>query len=160
MKRTLLSVSMLAMLSVPAISVAASGVKVGTLSCRERPGLGLLVGSSRAVHCIYEGEGVTTAYDGRITKIGVDVGYHGPTRMVWAVFAPGRLGPGALSGHYGGVTAGAAVGVGLGANALVGGSGRSIALQPLSVEGSTGLAVAAGVGGMTLEHVPGTTGPA
>jgi di/tricarboxylate transporter len=57
---------------------------------------------------------------------------------------------GALAGHYGGITAGAAVGVGLGANALVGGLDRSFALQPVSVEGTTGLEVAAGVGGMTL----------
>ena len=58
---------------------------------------------------------------------------------------------GALAGHYGGVTAGAALGVGVGANGLVGGSDRSVALQPVSVEGTTGLEVAAGIGGMTLE---------
>jgi hypothetical protein len=59
---------------------------------------------------------------------------------------------GALSGSYGGVTASAAVGVGAGANALVGGLDRSVTLQPLSVEGKTGLEVAAGIGGMTLHH--------
>ena len=38
--------------------------------------------------------------------------------------------------------ASATVGVGLGANVLVGGSGNSIALQPVSIEGTTGLNVA------------------
>ena len=59
--------------------------------------------------------------------------------------------PGALDGHYGGATASAAVGVGLGANFLIGGSDQSIALQPLSIEGSPGLNIAAGIGEMTLK---------
>ena len=62
--------------------------------------------------------------------------------------------PGSLSGSYGGVTASATVGIGVGANVLVGGSGNSIALQPLSVEGTTGLNVAAGVAEMTVNFQP------
>jgi hypothetical protein len=62
--------------------------------------------------------------------------------------------PNALAGHYGGLTAGASVGVGVGANALIGGSGRTIALQPLSIEGTTGLNLAAGIGELTLHYVP------
>ena len=54
------------------------------------------------------------------------------------------------SGDYVGATAEATVGAGLGANALIGGSDRTIALQPLSVQGQTGLNVAAGVAGLTL----------
>jgi hypothetical protein len=73
------------------------------------------------------------------------------TSLAWAVFAPTQqLGLGDLSGNYGGVTAGATVGVGLGANVLYGGSNNSIALQPLSVEGSVGLNVFAGLAGMAL----------
>ena len=41
--------------------------------------------------------------------------------------------------------------VGGSANVLIGGLDRSIALQPLSVEGNSGLALAAGVGVMRLE---------
>ncbi len=42
------------------------------------------------------------------------------------------------------------VGVGVGSNMLFGGSGRSIALQPLSVEGSVGINLSLGVSGFTL----------
>jgi hypothetical protein len=38
---------------------------------------------------------------------------------------------------------------------LVGGSGNSIALQPVSIEGTTGLNVAAGIAEMTLTFQPG-----
>ena len=71
--------------------------------------------------------------------------------MGWAVFAPvERLGPGDLSGNYAGAQGSASVGVGLGANVLVGGSANSIALQPLSLQGSTGLNVAVGLEGLEL----------
>ena len=60
--------------------------------------------------------------------------------IVWAVVAPtGHVGRGDLAGHYAGATANAAVGVGVGANALIGGFHRSVALQPVSVAGETGL---------------------
>ena len=73
--------------------------------------------------------------------------------LVWGVFAPTtNVAPGALAGDYAGATASATVGVGVGANVLIGGSGRTISLQPLSVEGNTGLNVAAGIGAITL-HV-------
>jgi hypothetical protein len=75
--------------------------------------------------------------------------------MVWSVVVPTvNFAPGLLSGSYGGVTASATVGVGVGANVLVGGSGNSIALQPLSVEGTTGLNVAAGIAEMTVNFQP------
>lgn len=47
-----------------------------------------------------------------------------------------------------------AVGLGVGANVLVGGSQNNITLQPLSVEGMQGLNVAAGIGILTLVHTP------
>ena len=71
--------------------------------------------------------------------------------MVWIVFADtiGRR-AGALAGDYVGISADASVAVGLGANVLVGGSDRTISLQPLSVQGQTGINVAAGVTELTL----------
>jgi hypothetical protein len=75
---------------------------------------------------------------------------------IWTVFAPAiNVAPGSLVGTYGGATAGAAVGAGLGANVLVGGSSNTIALQPLSIQGMTGLNIAAGVAAMTLTYQPG-----
>ena len=47
----------------------------------------------------------------------------------------------------------ATAGAGLGANALVGGTGRAFSLQPLSVSGQTGLNIAGGVTTVTLTSV-------
>jgi hypothetical protein len=90
---------------------------------------------------------------GSISKFGIDLGATNGGRMVWAVFAPtsARL-KGALAGSYAGATAEATVGAGVGANALVGGSNRTITLQPLSVQGQTGLNLAVGVGELRLNR--------
>jgi hypothetical protein len=111
-----------------------------------------VLGSSKDVNCEYKAaQGFEERYIGNITKIGVDIGYTRGGTMVWAVFAPSSdRAPGALEGRYGGVTAGATVGVGVGANVLIGGLDRSITLQPLSIEGNTGLNLAAGIGAMRL----------
>ena len=137
---------------------AGNGIRVGTLACNVGGGWGMIVGSSRRLECTFtgaEGSGVAAKheiYQGKITKIGADIGYRAAGRLVWGVFTPtGDTGPGALAGDYGGVTASATAGVGLGANALFGGSHDSISLQPLSVEGSTGLNVSAGVAGISLK---------
>jgi opacity protein-like surface antigen len=129
------------------------GVKIGTLSCHEASGWGFVFGSSHDVRCTFaEGDRVEH-YEGSISKFGVDVGYQQSGVILWEVFAPtDHPNHGALDGHYGGATAGAALGLGLDANALVGGSERSISLQPLSIQGMTGLNVAAGIGELTLHQ--------
>lgn len=133
-----------------------AGVRIGTLDCHVSSGFGFIVGSSRRVNCAFHPEDYPEGehYVGHISKFGMDIGYTGGGRMVWAVFAPSSdMDPGALQGNYVGATASATVGVGLGAHALVGGFDKSIALQPLSIEGNTGLNVAAGVGQLTLHSV-------
>jgi hypothetical protein len=133
----------------------AAGVKVGTLSCHDRSGWGFVFGSSHQVRCTFSHGDHAERYSGSISKFGIDVGYQQSGVSLWDVIAPDdHPGAGALQGHYGGLTAGAAVGVGLDANALIGGSGRSIALQPLSIEGTTGLNIAAGIGELTLKANP------
>jgi hypothetical protein len=103
------------------------------------------------VRCTFTNKDHVERYEGSISKFGVDIGYQQSGVLIWEVIAPGEHPSlGALAGHYGGVTAGAAVGVGLDANALVGGFERSIALQPVSIEGMNGLNVAAGIGELTL----------
>jgi hypothetical protein len=139
------------LLTVPA---EAAGVQIGTLTCHVEPGFGFVVGSSKDVDCEYRAaQGFEEHYVGNITKVGVDIGFTRGGTMVWGVIAPSSdVEPGALEGKYAGATAGATVGVGVGANVLVGGLDRSIALQPLSIEGNTGLNLAAGIGALNLRH--------
>jgi hypothetical protein len=134
----------------------AQGVQVGALTCNVESGFGFIVGSSRAVDCTFSSpNGPPQHYVGSIRKLGIDIGYLQSGVMVWSVVAPTiNFAPGSLSGSYGGVTAGVAVGIGAGANVLVGDSGNSIALQPVSVEGTTGLDVAAGIAEMTVSFEP------
>jgi len=132
---------------------APHGVRVGELTCNVASGWGFIFGSSKDLHCTYRGNGHFEHYTGSISKFGVDVGYTEGGVLVWGVFAPtSDMRKGALSGDYVGGSAQATVGVGVGANALIGGLDKSIALQPLSVEGSKGLNVAAGIGSISLHE--------
>ncbi len=155
MKKLLVCAALLGSLALPLQASAQSGgsdrIQLGTLSCHERAGWGFVFGASSAVHCTFTSGDRVEYYDGSISKFGLDVGYQKSGVLLWAVVAPtDHYGPDALAGHYGGLTAGAAVGFGLDANALIGGSTSSIALQPLSIEGTTGLNIAAGVADLTL----------
>lgn len=136
---------------------AHAAVKAGLLSCNVSSGWGFIFGSSKDVRCVFSpaGDGPPERYTGTIDKYGVDIGYTQSGVIAWGVFAPSStFKAGALAGSYGGATAQASVGVGLGANVLVGGFKDSIALQPVSIEGTTGLNVAAGIGAITLHYVP------
>ena len=143
-------------LGLGAQATAQSGVAVGTLTCNVASGFGFVFGSSRAINCTFGGPGGRHEhYVGDISKFGVDIGFTQGGILVWTVFAPSAsLAPGVLAGNYVGATASATVAVGVGANALLGGSNNSIALQPLSVEANRGLNVAAGVAAMTLTPAP------
>ncbi len=156
--KKLLLVSLLALgLAAPAAHSAKEGVKIGVLTCHIEGGIGFIVGSSKAVDCVYQPAGGNRAedYEGRISKLGIDIGVTGDTVVVWAVFAPGKVKKGALEGTYGGASAEATVIAGLGANVLIGGSDRSINLQPLSIQVQTGLNIAAGIAGLRLDYVGG-----
>jgi hypothetical protein len=134
---------------------AKNQTKVGTLSCDVSAGTGFIIGSNKAIDCIFTSStgGSREAYRGSIRKLGIDLGATTGGQMVWAVLAPTTLGHGALAGYYGGVNAEASVGVGGGANVLVGGSNRTIILQPLSVQSQTGINLAAGVADFELHPV-------
>jgi Protein of unknown function (DUF992) len=136
----------------------AQAVKAGALTCNVSSGFGFIFGSSKAVNCSFSpvGGGPPQRYVGSIDKFGVDIGYTSGGVLIWTVLAPGTSpAPGSLAGSYGGATASATAVVGVGANVLVGGSGNSISLQPLSIEGNTGINVAAGVAALTLTYQPG-----
>ena len=134
----------------------AQAVKAGTLTCNVSGGFGFVFGSSKAVNCTFAPTaGPPQQYVGSVDKFGVDIGYTKGGVLVWTVLAPTTSpAPGSLAGSYGGATASATVGAGGGANVLVGGSGKTITLQPLSIEGNTGLNVAAGVAALTLAYQP------
>ncbi|MBV9261352.1 MAG: DUF992 domain-containing protein [Pseudolabrys sp.] len=138
------------MLATPA--TAQERTKVGTLTCDISGGIGLIVTSKKDVRCLFtpSAAGPREVYVGSITKFGLDIGATAGGEMIWAVFAPSQRVRGALAGNYGGASGEATVGAGLGANVLVGGSNRTVALQPLSVQGQTGLNVAVGVSGLEL----------
>jgi hypothetical protein len=145
-----LSTAALAMMLGPA--AAQSRVKAGTLTCNVSGGTGLIVASNKQLRCTFspvEGRR-RERYVGVIRKFGLDVGSTSGGQLVWAVYAPTTARRGALAGTYVGATAEATVGAGLGANALIGGSGRTVALQPVSVQGQAGLNVAAGVADLEL----------
>jgi hypothetical protein len=141
-------------LTLQAPARADATVKAGMITCHVASGWGFIFGSSRDLRCVYSGsDGQTEDYMGKISKFGVDIGYLQSGVLVWAVLAPGtNLAPGALSGDYGGVTAGASAGIGANANVLIGGSTKSIALQTVSVEGDKGINLAAGIAAISLEY--------
>jgi len=129
-----------------------SGVNVGTLTCHVADGMGMVFGSSKALGCLFvRTDGVGEPYLGDIKRFGVDIGYTKDAQMVWLVFAPGAINPGALAGDYGGVGAQATVVVGGAVNVLIGGSSKQITLQPVSVAGNAGLNVAAGFAEVVLK---------
>jgi hypothetical protein len=129
-----------------------SGVNVGTLTCNVADGMGFVFGSSKALNCLFvRTDGVGERYAGDVKRFGVDIGYTKDAQMVWLVFAPGSISPGALTGDYGGVGAQATVGVGGAVNVLVGGSSKQLTLQPVSVQGNAGLNVAAGFAEVVLK---------
>ena len=127
-------------------------VQVGVLECRGGASVGFIVGSVTNLGCVLRVEGMPEdRYVATIRKVGLDLGITQESALAWGVYAPvARLGPGDLSGNYAGAQGSASVGVGIGGNALVGGSANSIALQPLSVQGQVGLNVAAGLESLEL----------
>ncbi len=129
-------------------------VKVGTLTCDISGGLGLVVASQKQVRCMFtpSAPGPREVYFGTINKLGIDIGGTTGGTMLWAVYAPTSRRIGALAGHYAGASAEATVGLGAGANVLVGGSDRTVTLQPISVQGQTGLNLAVAVASLDLRR--------
>ena len=127
-------------------------VQVGVLECRGGASIGFVVGSVTNLGCVLRVEGVPEdRYVATIRKVGLDLGITQETALAWGVFAPvARLGPGDLAGTYAGAQGSASLGVGGGGNVLVGGSNNSIALQPVSVQGQVGVAIAAGLESLEL----------
>lgn len=142
-----------AFVGIAAATPASAAVEVGVLKCQVEPSVGYVVASERYMRCsFWPSDGSRPQrYTGRAGRIGIDFGVTNEAVLVWGVYAPTRhLTRKALAGTYAGASVGAALGAGVGANALLGGSHNTIALQPLSGEGSTGWSVALGVTALSL----------
>jgi hypothetical protein len=153
MLRYAIVASALALAAVSADPAAAQRVRAGVLTCDVSGGIGLIIGSQKQVSCVYAPDAPGAPqdfYTGSITKFGLDLGVTGASVMVWGVFSDTIGGPGFLAGDYVGATGEATVAAGLGANVLVGGSNRTVALQPVSVTGQVGLNLAVGVADLHL----------
>ena len=150
-----IAAAMLATLATAGPVTAQTRAKVGSLDCDISGGIGFIITSKKSLRCTFMAANPNVRpefYTGSISKFGLDIGATTGGRMIWAVYAATEgYRRGALAGSYGGASAEATLGAGLGANVLVGGSQRSFALQPLSIQGQGGLNLAVGVTGLVLQ---------
>ena len=160
MRLSTLSIAIVSLVAPIASANALPPVRAGILQCQGGQNVGFVVGSVTSLECVFQSEGRRPEpYIATVHRYGVDLGFTDQTQFSWAVNAPtGSIGRGDLAGNYGGVGANASVGVGFGGNFLVGGPANSYALQPISVQGQTGLNVAAGVANIELQPVRFTHG--
>ena len=86
-----------------------------------------------------------------MTRIGLDLGFTAGGQMAWAVLVSAEVPVrGGLAGTYVGGSGDIALGIGVGANLLIGGNNQSVALQPISIEGQVGLNLALGIASLQL----------
>ena len=155
-RSSVIGLALAAALSLVSTGAGSQGVNAGLLECRGIGTTGFIIGSVHELECVFKTEYMPPVrYHGIVRKFGLDVGITEASVLAWGVVAPtAQIGPGDLAGTYSGVSAGAALGVGAGANALIGGSGNTIALQPVSVEGQSGVNVTLGVASLELFYGP------
>ncbi len=156
------SLALAAALSIPAAAqTPQSWTQVGGLACKVSPNIGFIIVGHQPMQCVYTPnpttppQGPPQTYEGAINTVGLNVGVSAGSVFGWAVFAPTTGVPaGALAGEYVGVSGNIGLGLGAGANVLIGGSARTFALQPLSVQGSVAVNVVLGVSSLKLRAVP------
>jgi hypothetical protein len=143
------------MLAAAPANAQGSSASQGMLTCRTSPSIGLIVGSTQRLACQFKANaGWTQNYVGRMNRVGLDIGITAGGVMAWAVLgSSSAMRPGVLTGRFVGASGDISVGVGAGANILIGGTARSVSLQPLSLEGQVGVNLALGVAALTLTPV-------
>ena len=161
MRLSTLSIAIAALGASIASAHALPPARAGILQCQGGQNVGFVVGSVTSLECVFQSEGRRPEpYIATVRRYGIDLGITAQTQLAWAVNAPdSRISRGELAGNYGGVGANASVGIGGGGNFLLGGPANSFALQPLSVQGQTGLNVAAGIADIQLEPFRGYGAP-
>jgi uncharacterized protein DUF992 len=158
---TTFGIAIAALMTPLASADALPPVRAGILQCQGGQNVGFVVGSVTSLECVFKSEGRRPEpYIATVRRYGLDLGITAQTQLAWAVNAPNnRVDRGDLAGNYGGVGANASVGIGGGGNFLVGGPANSYALQPISLQGQTGLNVAAGIADLQLEPFRGNGAP-
>ena len=150
--------ALVATLAMPAAAQAPqSWTQVGALSCQVDPNVGFIIVGSQSMRCLFtpNTSQEREAYAGALNTVGLNVGISAGGVLGWAVFAPtAGLPHGALAGEYVGVSGDVGIGLGAGVNVLLGGSNRTVALQPISLQGSIALNVVAGVSSLKLRPLP------
>src|SRR5258706_15228208 len=114
----------------------ATWTQVRMLTCRLNPSIGFVIFGHQSMECrfVQNPPLPTQAYEGALNTVGLDLGVTAGGVLGWAVLAPtAGPPPGALAGEYVGASGEVGMGLGAGVNVLLGGSGRSFALQPASV---------------------------
>ena len=155
---TLSALALIATLAAPAEAQSPTNwTQVGMLTCKLNPSIGFIIAGHQSMECRFtqSDPNPPQGYAGALNTVGVDIGISAGGVLGWAVFAPTTGVPaGALAGEYVGASGDVGLGLGVGANVLIGGSGRTIALQPVSLEGSVAINVAAGVSALKLRPLP------
>ena len=154
---TLAALALIVVLAAPADAQSPpSWTQVGMLRCVVNPSIGFIIAGHQSMQCRFtqNAPNPPQAYEGALNMVGLNIGISAGGVFGWAVFAPTVGMPaGALAGEYVGASGDIGLGVGVGANVLIGGSGRSFALQPVSLEGSVAVNVALGVSSLKLRPV-------
>ncbi len=156
MKKSILAAA-LAASAFAAASPAAhayGSAQVGILVCQVESGSGFVFGSTKTLACTFTPQdgSATESYSGVVSRYGVDLGFTSNGLLTWAVIGKSfdSYERGALSGQYAGVGAEVTAIIGGGANVLGKKSTRDFVLQPVSLQGQTGLNVALGVAEVEL----------
>ena len=146
--------------AVPVQNVFADGgVELGVIECTVVPGsrVNLIIRSTADVECSFNNQGTIEKYKGETgIGLGLDLSFRNDSKIAFTVFAASadvKPGAGSLAGKYVGGEVTAAVGVGLGAKALVGGGNDNISLHPLAIETNKGIGLSGGVGFLYLESM-------
>jgi acyl CoA:acetate/3-ketoacid CoA transferase alpha subunit len=133
-----------------------SKTQIGILNCDTSIGIGKILMRKQTMTCVFtHSNGKTENYTGTVREYGLEVGMVKEGHLAWAVVAGTPMkGTGLLAGKYAGATASVAAGLGLGADVLVGSTGDTLALQPVAVEGLSGISLSAGVEQLELVAAP------
>jgi len=153
LKRYLIPFALIAGLATPADAQApVPWTKVGMLRCILDPSVSFIITGHESMKCSFaQSAGGPQAYEGAINMVGLDVISTAAGGVFeWAVFAPTTGTPaGALAGEYVGASGDLGIIAGS-AKVLIGGSGRTFALQPVSLGGSDAVKVALGISVLKL----------